>query len=65
VIYIGITNNLVRRIYEHKHHRLDGFTDKYNVTELVYVESTADVHAAITREKQLKRWRREKKSHRI
>jgi putative endonuclease len=61
-MYIGITNNLTRRIYEHKHHIHEGFTDKYNVNKLVYVESTTDVQAAIAREKQLKRWRREKKN---
>ncbi len=62
VMYIGITSNLTRRIYEHQHHRLEGFTDKYNVSKLVYAESTTDVRAAIAREKQLKRWRREKKN---
>jgi len=65
VMYIGMTNNLARRIYEHKHHMLEGFTDKYNITELIYVEPTTEVYAAIAREKQLKRWRREKKNHLI
>lgn len=65
VLYIGMTSNLSRRLYEHKHHLLKGFTDKYNVTKLVYVESTTDVQTAIAREKQLKRWRREKKERLI
>ena len=56
-----MTNNLCRRIYEHKHKILDGFTKRYNVDRLVYYEETNDVWAAIEREKQIKRWRREKK----
>ena len=62
VLYVGMTNNLQRRMYEHKHHLVEGFTDKYNVTKLVYFEETSDVNAAIEREKQLKKWRREKKN---
>ena len=65
VLYIGVTNNLQKRVYEHKHHLVEGFTDKYNVTKLVYFEETSDVHAAIEREKQLKKWRREKKNQLI
>ena len=63
VLYIGITNDLPRRIYEHKHH-LDrtSFTARYNVDELVYYESTTDVYAAIEREKQLKGWNRKRKN---
>ncbi|MEX1199839.1 MAG: GIY-YIG nuclease family protein [Methylophaga sp.] len=61
VLYIGVTNNLKRRVFEHKQHFIDGFTDKYNVEKLVYFEQTNDVYAAISREKQLKKWRREKK----
>jgi putative endonuclease len=62
VIYIGVTNNLQRRVYEHKHKLFeDGFSKKYNTNRLVYVEETTDVLAALEREKQLKRWRREKK----
>jgi len=61
VLYTGMTNNLCRRIYEHKHKILDGFTKRYNVDRLVYYEETNDVWAAIEREKQIKRWRREKK----
>ena len=60
-IYVGVTNNLPRRLYEHKHHLVPGFTDRYNVDRLVYYETTPDVRAAIAREKQIKRWRREKK----
>ena len=65
VIYIGVTNNLERRVYEHKHHFIDGFTHRYNVEKLVYFEMTSDVNAAIAREKQLKKWSRTKKNHLI
>ncbi len=61
VLYVGITNSLQRRIYEHKHKLFDGFTKKYNVNKLVYFEETADVLDAIAREKQLKHWARAKK----
>jgi len=60
-LYIGMTNNLHRRVFEHRMHRMEGFTDDYNATRLVYWESFDDVHKAIAREKQLKNWRREKK----
>ena len=60
-LYIGVTNDLRRRVYEHKHKTLAGFTAKYNINNLVYFEMTSDVRAAIAREKQFKRWRREKK----
>ena len=62
VMYVGVTNNLGRRIYEHKNKLVEGFTKKYNVDELVYFETTNDVLAAIEREKQIKKWRREKKN---
>ena len=62
VLYIGVTNNLERRIYEHQNKLVPGFTEKYNVTKLVYFEQTEDVISAISREKQLKKWRREKKN---
>ena len=58
-LYIGITNNIERRIYEHKNKLIKGFTKKYNVSRLVYYEETADVTQVITREKQLKKWKRE------
>ena len=62
VMYIGVTNDLKRRVYEHKTGLIDGFTKRYRVHKLVYTESCNDVYAAIEREKQLKRWRREKKN---
>ncbi len=62
VLYIGVTNNLQRRLYEHRNGMADGFTKKYNVHKLVYFETTPDVKAAITREKQLKKWTRIKKN---
>jgi len=57
-----MTNNLIRRIYEHKNKLVKGFTEKYNVNKLVYFEETQDVIAAIAREKEIKKWRREKKN---
>jgi putative endonuclease len=63
VIYVGVTNNLIRRVYEHKHKLIEGFTKKYNVGKLVYFEETSDVVAALTREKEIKKWRREKKDN--
>ena len=62
VMYVGVTNDLERRIYEHKNKLVDGFTKKYNVEKLVYFETVSDVLAAIEREKQIKKWRREKKN---
>jgi putative endonuclease len=60
-LYIGMTNNLRRRVFEHQTHQHEGFTDQYNAVRLVFWEHYDDVHKAIAREKQLKRWRREKK----
>jgi putative endonuclease len=60
-LYTGVTNNLERRIYEHKHHLVKGFTNTYNIEKLVYFEETNDIHAAISREKQIKGWLRKKK----
>ncbi len=57
-LYIGVTNNLERRVYEHKNNIIKGFTSKYSVNQLVYYEETNDIHAAIQREKQLKKWNR-------
>src|SRR6476620_11177993 len=64
-LYTGVTNDLVRRVYEHKNKIIHGFTSRYNITELVYFEETSDVHAPIAREKQIKGWRRAKKSQLI
>jgi len=61
-LYTGITNNLRRRIAEHKEKRTPGFTQKYNVTRLVYFEEFADVRDAIEREKRIKGWLRSKKT---
>jgi len=62
-LYIGVTRDLVRRVYEHRNHLdPDSFTSKYNVHKLVYFEETSDVNAALEREKQLKGWRRSKKN---
>ena len=62
VLYTGVTNDLIRRVYEHKlHFDKNSFTSKYNVTNLVYFEETTDIHAAIAREKQIKSWSRMKK----
>jgi putative endonuclease len=60
-IYTGVTNHLERRVYEHRHKLVPGFTSKYNATSLVYYEVTNDVTAAIEREKQIKGWTRAKK----
>ena len=61
VLYTGVTNNLIKRVYEHKHGLLGGFTRKYNVKKLVYYEVYDEIIAAISREKQIKGWRRRKK----
>ena len=60
-LYTGVTNDLYRRVYEHKSKLIPGFTQKYNLTWLVYYEATNDVKAAINREKQIKGWLRSKK----
>jgi putative endonuclease len=60
-LYIGVTNNLERRLYEHRNKLVKGFTSKYNLAKLVHIEQTGDALAAITREKQLKGWTRAKK----
>ena len=62
VLYIGVTGNLPRRLYEHRNHLVDGFSAKYNTEKLVYLEETTDVYSAISREKQLKGWTRKKKN---
>jgi putative endonuclease len=58
-LYLGVTNNLVRRIYEHKTHAVPGFTAQYNVVRLVWYEVYDDPISAITREKDIKKWRRD------
>ena len=60
-LYIGVTRDLMRRVFEHKEKLVEGFTKRYNITMLVYYETTSDIRAAIAREKQLKSWRRSKK----
>ncbi|HSF79630.1 MAG TPA: GIY-YIG nuclease family protein [Anaerolineales bacterium] len=60
-LYIGITNNIMRRMYEHKKKLVPGFTRKYKLSRLVYYEETGDAAAAIAREKQIKGWLRAKK----
>ena len=62
VMYIGVTNDLERRLYEHKQELVDGFTKRYHVHKLVYYEQSSDVRSAIQREKELKGWHRRKKN---
>jgi putative endonuclease len=64
-LYIGVTNDVRRRVWQHKHGVLPGFTERYRTTKLVCFEQTTDVHAAIAREKQLKRWPRWRKDRLI
>ena len=61
VLYVGVTGHLARRVWEHKHKRVPGFTVRYRVTELVYFEAFGDIRAAIAREKQIKGWLRARK----
>ena len=61
-MYVGVTNDINRRLYEHKNGLLDGFTKKYNVHKLVYLEETDSIDDAIAREKQIKGWKRDKKN---
>jgi putative endonuclease len=60
-LYIGVTNDLLRRVLEHKQKLIDGFTRRYNIDRLVYFESGGTIDSAIAREKQIKGWRRERK----
>ena len=60
-LYIGVTNNLLKRVSEHKSNIVEGFTKKYHVRTLVYYEKHNDIHRAITREKQMKNWKRQYK----
>ena len=64
-LYIGVTSNLVKRVYEHKNNIIEGFTKKYNIHKLVYYETTNDIESAIRREKQLKKWNRKWKTNLI
>jgi len=60
-LYVGVTNNLQRRVYEHKNKMIQGFTSKYNITKVVYFEVFNDIESSIKREKQIKGWLRKKK----
>ena len=64
-LYIGVTSNLAKRVYEHKNHLVEGFTDRYNIEKLIYYEQTTNIKSAIEREKQLKKWSRIKKENLI
>jgi putative endonuclease len=64
-LYTGVTNNLQRRVYEHKQKLVPGFTAKYNISRLVFFEATTDILSAIAREKQIKGWLRVKKTNLI
>ncbi len=63
VLYIGVSNNIERRVYEHKNKIVEGFSSHYNCSQLVYYEEYKDIKEAIEREKQLKKWNRSKKLH--
>ena len=65
VLYIGVTNDLHRRLYEHKSGQINGFTQKYHIHKLVYFEKYTEINYAIAREKQLKNWVRSKKNRLI
>ena len=60
-LYVGVTNDLERRVYQHKAQYLEGFTKRYNIARLVYFEETPDIRSAIEREKRIKGWLRQKK----
>ena len=62
VMYVGLTSDLQKRLYQHRADDIEGFTKKYKVKKLVYFEETSDVESAIAREKEIKKWRREKKN---
>ena len=65
VFYVGVTNNLIRRVYEHKQKLVPGFTKKHNITMLVYFECFEDINSAIHREKTIKKWKRRYKMNAI
>jgi len=60
-LYTGVTNDLRKRVYQHKHNLVESFTKRYNITRLAYFEETSDISSAISREKEIKAWRRSKK----
>ena len=64
-LYTGVTGDLKKRVYEHKHKLVEGFTKKYDVDKLVYFEESVDIYAALDREKQIKAWRRSKRTELI
>lgn len=61
VLYTGVTNNIERRMYEHKNKKIPGFTEKYNLNKLVYYQSFSTINDAIAAEKKIKGWRRSRK----
>ena len=65
ILYVGVTSNLIKRIYEHKENAVKGFTDKYNIHKLVYYEECNDIIEAITRERRIKKWNRKWKTELI
>jgi putative endonuclease len=65
VLYVGMTNNLIRRVYEHKNDLVNGFTKRYRCYKLVWYQETSDVESAIIREKQMKKWKREYKENAV
>ena len=65
VLYVGVTSNLTQRVRQHKAKELEGFTTRYNITKVIYVEEYADIRNAIEREKQIKSWSRRKKEELI
>jgi len=58
-LYVGVTSDLTKRVHEHKHNMIEGFTKKYKVHKLVYYEQAENIESAITREKQMKKWKRQ------
>ncbi len=63
VLYIGVTNNLTRRVFEYKHGLFEGFTKKYNCKKIVWFKETSDIKSAIKEEKRMKKWKREYKEN--
>ena len=65
VLYIGVTNNIRRRVYEHREKLIEGFSRKYNCNKLIWFEETGNIESAILKEKQMKKWKREYKNNLI